>query len=201
MHRPCALVPRLALPATLLCIQCPLPWPHCWLRPPRNANPCLPWGHAQNSSRCSPEGRGNIRSVLRGGLGTRETITCLLLSLLLFCCLVLGGCGGEPVPHLSDLEPRALHPWLLPCPGTPLCAPHPQPCIDARTHTHTHTHTCTHTCSAPLHKKPAEDPRHWASRFSPQGPLGHLTLAPQERGCLDFGTPSKETIRQEEERA
>lgn len=53
--------------------------------------------------------------------------------------------------------------------------------------TRAHTHTCTpaHTCDALRHKKPAEDPHWWASRLSPQG-VGHLTLAPQEGGSLDF---------------
>lgn len=48
-----------------------------------------------------------------------------------------------------------------------------------------HTHTRAHTGIALQHKKPAEDPHRWASRLSPQG-RGHLTLAPQEGGSLDF---------------
>lgn len=99
-----------------------------------------------------------------------------------FCCSSLGGGKGA---NTTPVRPRAQG---SPPPGTALpwhdTGPAaPQPCID--TCTHMHTHTRAHTGIALQHKKPAEDPHQWASRLSPQG-RGHLTLAPQEGGSLDF---------------
>lgn len=88
-----------------------------------------------------------------------------LLTLISSALLLLQSWRGQGTnSHLSVLE-------LSPCPHPcmTLCPLHAQPCIKhtcthVRSHVHSHTHAHTHIALS--HKKPAEDPHRWASRFS-----------------------------------
>lgn len=123
----------------------------------------------------------NIHSGMGSALGKLlPAYSCLFLP---FCRSSLGRGSGRRETSTTSVRPRAQGspPMVtaLPWPDTATLSP------PSALHTHAHTHLHTHTRTAPSHKKPAEDPHRWASRFSPQGP-GHLTLTPQEGGYLDF---------------
>lgn len=128
-------------------LKVPQPLPSCLLRSsPCRASPlpCAAWSShevlATGLRGCSP-----YSGV---GLAPGGPLPAYSRLFLPFCCSSLGGGGGEPTPHLSGLEPGALHPQLLPCPGMTLCLPQPQPCTEMHTYmctpAHTHTHTLPH---------------------------------------------------------
>lgn len=101
-----------------------------------------------------------------------------LLTLVSFCpsvAPVLEG-AGDRHSHLSGLE-------LLLCPHAPVdTMPAPPSALHRDTHARTHTLVHTH---CPIAQETCRGPPLGASRLSPQG-LGHLTLAPEKGGYLDF---------------
>lgn len=68
---------------------------------------------------------------------------------------------------------------MLPCPGTPLCAPHPQPCIDARTHTHLHAHM-----QCPFAQETCRGPSPLGIKVQPSGRPGAPDSGPPGEGLF-----------------
>lgn len=93
----------------------------------------------------------------------------------------LGG-GRGLTPHLSGRTPRALHLWLLPCPGVALCPPHPQPCAKMRTHTRTPARTHAH---CPVAQETCRGPSPVGIEVQASG-HGASDSGPPGGGSLDF---------------
>lgn len=175
MHCPQALVPCLALPTTLLCLTCPTaPAPllaEALLLPCESPSSlCLP--RTNKVLTRGPRGP-NTQS---GGLGPGHHY---LLTLVSFCPSVAPVLEGEGA-DITSVRPKAhgSPPTITALPWHDTVSI-PQTC--------TETHPLMHTAHTPY--PAAHDtcrgPSPGASRSSPQG-MGHLTLAPQEGGSLDF---------------
>lgn len=182
MPCPFALVPSLSLPAILLCLKFPTaPTPLLAETPPLAMRilffPMPTW----NSYRVLTSGPRDVTPTQGWAEPWGDHY---LLTLVSFCPLLLHSQRREGDRHICQARAQASPPL-----GTALPWPDTGPPAPSAPHRDAHTHTCTaahaHTCSALLPKKPAKDPHQWASRFSPQG-MGHLTLASQEGGSVDF---------------
>lgn len=185
---PCARVPCLALPATLLCLKCPIELltqsrpapPHCLLRP-------LPRPHEMPVPPCA-----QLLQGARGWAAPGIPLPAYSRLFLPFCCSSLGVRWGGRRLAFTSVRPSY-------CPA-PLRDPVHPTLSPAQTHILTHTLASTHTHTVHC---PVPRPLTCGHQVQPPGAWGLWLCPPHQDGAFwTLGTPIKETLRQEgEERA